>query len=691
MTQIKLVDVNALQNMPRTPLTVADVPAEHIEWYNRSQMDFNKDLGLRGKYCYHPFNTVTIDSKGECYVCTCQAWLPISVGNILDFESLTDIVQSPKAREIQASIIDGTYRYCDDKTCHLLIRNGLEGRITHRPDTVNWIVFAIDESCNLTCPSCRTEMMFHNKGPEFEHRMAISNHITKLIQNHHHFLKFTLSGDGDPFASHVYRNILENLKLTESDPVEIEIVTNGILAKSHWDRMEGIHKHVTRFKISFDAGSADTYHITRRGGDWDKLIESCEYIIKWKQKNYSNMEIVANFVVQNLNYRDIHNYVKLTLDMGFDEVSFQKVTDWGKWTVGGVNYFTEHAVWMEDHPNHQELVSILSDNLLNNRKIQLTNLSHLRKKNTPNKLSDLVKLRSQLESLHVADVIGELDTLRSTIGFIAPTVKSYQEDFEEPLNLLRSIENKTVEFKNKIEPILQKIDYEIKGITANYMKRGYKINGFFATNRTDSIGERTRVMPLNDSARELVKSQISKYVSWKYPGLEIGPGDGEWTTHMVACDPLYLVDIHQEFLDVTKGLFNPEYQRKLCMYITSETDLSMLPQNQIGFAFSWNVFNYLPYDLIDQYLAHIYSVLRPGGVSMFSYNNAERYHCAVNVEKGFMSYMPKRLLLELISKHGFELIVAQDIDDYVSWVEIRKPGELTSIKEHPSLGVVKDR
>ena len=390
------VNIDFYRTLPRQQLTIADVDPDSHERFTQHGMDFTKNLDLKGKYCYHPFNSVTIDSKGDCYVCVCQAWLPISVGNILDFESLSDIVRSPKAREIQASILDGSYKYCDHETCHLIKGNQLENRIDHRPDTINWIVFAIDDSCNLSCPSCRTHMIFHKEGPDFDRRMAISNHITKLIQNHRQFLKFTLSGDGDPFASHVYRNILENLQLTEHDPIEIEIVTNGILIKSHWDRMKGIHNHVTRFKISFDAGTPETYSITRRQGDWNKLLENSEYIIKWKQKHYSQMEIVANFVVQNTNYRDIHQYVTLTKNLGFDEISFQKVTDWGKWRVGGVNTFVDHAVWMETHPNYKELTTILNDPLLDDRKIKLTNLSTLRT-GQPAMLEDLVNLKLKLQ------------------------------------------------------------------------------------------------------------------------------------------------------------------------------------------------------------------------------------------------------------------------------------------------------
>jgi ubiquinone/menaquinone biosynthesis C-methylase UbiE/organic radical activating enzyme len=615
--------------------------------------------------------------------------LPISVGNILDFNSLTEIVQSPKAREIQASIIDGTYKYCDQNTCHVIKSDRLENRIEHRPDTVNWIVFAIDDSCNLSCPSCRNEMIFVNKGEEFEKRMTISRHITKLIQNHHHFLKFTLSGDGDPFASHVYRNILENLQLTDDDPIEIEIVTNGILVASHWDRMKGIHKHVKRFKISFDAGTPETYAITRRQGDWDKLIESSEYIVKWKQKYYSDMEIVANFVVQNTNYQDIHEYVRLTKRIGFDEIAFQKVTDWGKWWDGNKNRFVEHAVWMEDHPNYGDLVGILSDPIMGDKQIQLTNLAPLQQKEKLS-LEELTRLKVNLQSVDRIDGMFQSLTKLKEYYWHLTSPFTYASDLSDLINQCHQIEDQITKLTAVNVSILEKISDNISDITKDYYNRGYSVYGNYkAIDRCNPQDERTRVMPItDDTTTEAILAQIGKYVNWQYPGLEIGPGAGVWTEHLVASEPLYLVDIHDEFLIETKTKFNDVYQNKLRSYITSETDLSMLPQNQFGFVFAWNVFNYLPFDLLDQYLESIYKVLRPGGVAMFSYNNAERPGCARYVDMGYMSYMPKHALMPLLEKYGYEVLSTQDLEEYISWVEIKKPGKLVTIKVHAPIGTV---
>lgn len=335
-------------------------------------MDFNKDLGLKGKYCYHPFNTITVDGLGDVYMCICQAWLPISVGKVWDFNSFEEIVSSHKARTIQASILDGSYRYCDNNNCSVIQEQELSTSIEHRPDTVNWINFALDSSCNLTCPSCRTDFIYINQGEEYTRRIRIVDHMVKLIEQHSGTLKFTLSGDGDPFASLIYRDLLSKLQIQDKN-IEVEIITNGILAKAHWHKMSGVHKNIVRFKISFDAGTEEVYNITRRGGDWNKLLDSAKYIQDWRQQYQSSMVLTANFVVQAANYKDMLRYVELCDSIGFDEINFQKITNWGTF-----NDFNKEAIWQSIHPEYQNFLKYLHDPGLNNSKVNLTNLNDLK-------------------------------------------------------------------------------------------------------------------------------------------------------------------------------------------------------------------------------------------------------------------------------------------------------------------------
>ena len=205
-------------------------------------------------------------------------------------------------------------------------------------------------------------------------------------------------------------------------------------------------------------------------------------------------------------------------------------------------------------------------------------------------------------------------------------------------------------------------------------------------------------LTLDQDTEVAVKATIGKTSNWRYPGLEIGPGDGTWTRSLVACDPLYLVDIHQEFLDSTVGQFNTIYQRRLRPYLISGTDLGPLPQGQFGFIFSWNLFNYFSLDYIQQYLKSMYSVLRPGGIFVFSYNNSDIFSSALAADTGFMRHTPLRLMKPMIESIGYEMlncfdrqiapISAEAPGCAVSWLEIKKPGELETSKAHQVLGKI---
>ena len=62
---------------------------------------------------------------------------------------------------------------------------------------------------------------------------------------------------------------------------------------------------------------------------------------------------------------------------------------------------------------------------------------------------------------------------------------------------------------------------------------------------------------------------------------------------------------------------------------------------------------------------------------------------AAYADSYFMSYVPKSLLIPMCEQLGFEIISSTDLEPAVSWVEIRKPGELQMIKAHQVLGEIK--
>lgn len=304
------------------------------------------------------------------------------------------------------------------------------------------------------------------------------------------------------------------------------------------------------------------------------------------------------------------------------------------------------------------------------------------------KLHDIIELRESLKDAYPLDKIHEeLDSIVDNLGIIQ---SKYGEDYNfrlgEVLQEIEKIRSSLKEPLTKLEDIQEIIKKDLHDATEKFRLPNYQEELFYG--RPEKIRE-TRILYIPSGVDSIIQQSIDLYVDWRYPALEIGCRDGEYTKYMVSCDPLYIADVHQEFIDSTMSNHTPEYQRRLRPYLLSDMNLSMLPENQFGFIFSWNFFNYLTMDSINKYLTQCFTLLRPGGTMMFSYNNTDMPSPAAYADSYFMSYVPKSLLIPMCEELGFEITSSTDLEPAISWVEIRKPGELKMIKAHQVLGEIK--
>mgnify|MGYP000281734584 CR=1 FL=1 len=310
-------------------------------------------------------------------------------------------------------------------------------------------------------------------------------------------------------------------------------------------------------------------------------------------------------------------------------------------------------------------------------------------------LQDLVKLKLSIlvdtnaAEQELARLVDSIQTIETGVQDLSPGARLALEDIAKHY---QKIANDLTRMPAKTAQLIEYIDIQIAAKTATWDRRGYMTNGFYGASESTLQSEREhRNLGISSDTRQLVQSRIEHYVDWRYPGLEIGPGAGTWTKSLVACDPLYVCDIYDEFLAETKMQFPANYQARLRTYKIdpASNSLAALPQNQFGFVFAWNVFNFFPKVELTHYLRQIFQVLRPGGVAMFSYNDCDRAQPADFAEIGWMSWMPKSQLVPLVDSLGFELVHAGESESNVSWLEIRKPGQLVTAKAHQVLGEIK--
>jgi SAM-dependent methyltransferase len=307
------------------------------------------------------------------------------------------------------------------------------------------------------------------------------------------------------------------------------------------------------------------------------------------------------------------------------------------------------------------------------------------------KISELLQLRDRLQIVYTtAELSRELGRLTHDLGHVEDSIDD-DEFWQKVNNLIGSVNLIT----DSLDPLNQEYSQLLKDIQEKisieeikFFGENYKLE--LKHNAVDTI-RNLRVMNLQEGIVNEVLDRIRFYTNWKYPTLEIGCRDGEWTHHLIAADPLYIVDYYRDFTESAIKDFPEEYQRRIRVYLLNDIDslTATLPLNQFNFIFCWNFLNYASFDTIKEYLKAAKLLLRPGGTFMFSYNDGDRPAGAAMAENRFMTYVPKHMLVPLCESLGFEITNQRTRDVSISWIEVRKPGELETNKAHQVLGEIK--
>jgi sulfatase maturation enzyme AslB (radical SAM superfamily) len=347
-------------------------------------------VALEGRFCQVPFQEVTLEESGACFTC-CSSWLPTPMGNVRSV-SLSEMWNGPVMRKIRESIYDGSFRYCRHDRCPKIQNGSLTTlreaeahprygtAVTARATTLEHlpqvVIMVNDRSCNLYCPSCRTERINFREGSNFEEMANIQKRFLATWLESPNDEDFTLSitGSGDPFASRVYRELLYGLDGSLYPNMKIALQTNGVLlTPRNWERMKGIHGNISSILISLDAATPETYAVTRRGGHWKTLIENCRRLGELRTAGEIRL-LRYDFVAQKANFREMPAFVKLARELGGDRAYFSRLVDWGTWPRAE---FLKQCVWNDAHALRADFMEVLRDPALRDPFVDLGNLSSL--------------------------------------------------------------------------------------------------------------------------------------------------------------------------------------------------------------------------------------------------------------------------------------------------------------------------
>jgi SAM-dependent methyltransferase len=328
---------------------------------------------------------------------------------------------------------------------------------------------------------------------------------------------------------------------------------------------------------------------------------------------------------------------------------------------------------------------------------------------TPNKISlkNLISLRQSLGNIDIRNLEIHINDLKDVY---TNTINQYTENERQSLGDLEFGYNLVDELLTSLHSVILQTDRETKFIKSCLDNIDKKIElltthllySSFLNDNNDCVDNQLletyeneknlRYLKIEDSTRQYLKNIIAKYTGWRYPALEIGCGNSEYTEWMVAADPLYVTDLYQEAIDTTLNKFNKTYQRRIRSYLIDRNlkieQFARLPKNQIGFIFSWNTLSYYYYYELGRMLKECSKLLRPGGIMFFDFNDCDTPIGAHFVDVRFKPWMTKKLIRQLADEVELEVLEFHNPEEEITTVTLKKPGVLTSLRAHQTLGEI---
>lgn len=284
------------------------------------------------------------------------------------------------------------------------------------------------------------------------------------------------------------------------------------------------------------------------------------------------------------------------------------------------------------------------------------------------------------------------DTVRRCLLPQLHVIKNHDIKFADLIQELEkdydNIHRHIVSFLEHIKQVKQELQQLVDDQEHQYLSESYKLyEAMMEQDTNDYILQRR--LALSESSQNFIHGRIKRYGDWHHCGMILRPGQEDFFDALVALDPLYLVDINRELMQPFLSRFNPVYRSRVRPYVIQESIdhgmLDQLPNQQFGFVLAFNYFNYKPLELIRRIMQEIFHKLRPGGTLAFTFNNCDRYGAIELVERCFMCYTPGRLVLSAAENIGYEIRETFLVDAACTWVEISKPGTLTSLRGGQSL------
>jgi len=306
------------------------------------------------------------------------------------------------------------------------------------------------------------------------------------------------------------------------------------------------------------------------------------------------------------------------------------------------------------------------------------------------KLSELIYYRNLLDTLSATPIWKHADSNLSVILNLVSTHNLQIGDLTKQLTDNYTVIHQSFDtFEHTLEQLKLQLQQQIGEAEKPWFVDSYKEHLQF---EEDNEKIKTWMPQLSEEHTVLYRNRVIRYTGWKHAAMIIRPGFESFIDDLVACDPLYLVDVDYDLFKPAMERYNHVYQNRLRPYVVNEKQdgpiLGRLPDNQFGLILAYNFLNFRPFEVVQRWLSECYQKLKPGGTLVMTFNDCDRYKAVILAEKYYSRYTPGKMVRNWAQYVGFEETFCHHDDGPITWLELQKPGELTSLRGGQALAEI---
>ena len=163
--------------------------------------------------------------------------------------------------------------------------------------------------------------------------------------------------------------------------------------------------------------------------------------------------------------------------------------------------------------------------------------------------------------------------------------------------------------------------------------------------------------------------------------LMLGLHNGYWIQHTKAFEQFHTVDFYP---DLPQEL-REQFQEKFLKHIVHTkldpnfeyTNLDMVPNDEVGYMFSWDFLPYFTIPQIEKLFSQINDKMIKGAKGLFHFANADNQGDLDLIKQGYYNYCDQKTITKIIFDcTNFDIEQVHTDTDCCSYLKFKKPGEI---------------